>query len=180
MLSGLAMQAEILSLRDPARPPEELVYIRDISRQAVGKLRDMVWSIDSRRDRLHDLVDRMREQAQEMLPPHEIDYRFQVEGLRMEQPLPVDTRRHLYLFFKEAITNICKHSQADQVVIFFGTTNGQVLLSIHDNGHGPFSMDSTGMGLSNMELRAQALGGRLEVVPREGEGFMVQLLLRGL
>ncbi len=179
MLSGLAMQAEIMEMDPSKADPAKLKHLTDLSRLTLSKMRDVVWSIDSRRDLVRDLVDRMRENAEEMLTPREIRFHFEISDLPMDKKLKVDTRQHLFLFFKEAITNIVKHASADEVIIRFGQWHQGVELTISDNGTPERDIPSgTGMGLQNMEMRAHKLGGTFRI-SRE-KGFTVSLHIDSL
>lgn len=174
MLSGLAMQAEMLELQSNDADTSSLRYMKDISRQAVTKMRDLVWSIDSRRDQMYDLLNRMRESATYMFELNDIDFQFESSDLPLNKKLAVDVRQHLYLIFREAVTNICKHSNANHVYIFFGRKEGRLELRIQDNGTvAPKENHSTGLGLDNMYGRAQALKGELTIDTENG--FLVLL-----
>ena len=70
---------------------------------------------------------------------------------------------------QEALTNVVRHAQARNVGIKLQKPNGQIRLSVKDDGIGfdvhsqnlaPFT---THLGLRGMRERALALGGRLEV-----------------
>lgn len=176
MLTGLAMQAELMEMQDASAGRSTLTYIKEVSRNAVSKMRDMTWSIDSGRDRVADLVDRMHEFANEVLTPVDIVYTIQTVGLRPSQELPVELRRHLYLIFKEAIANICKHSEASEVEITLGNIDRGFEMRIRDNGSG-FSTDGTftGLGLESMRRRAEALGGTCSV--ENADGCLVKVRL---
>ncbi len=177
MLSGLAMQAEILELQGHSSHQSSLVYLKEVSRQAVGKMRDMVWSIDSRRDQVKDLLDRMREHAEETFPPLDITCQFSTTGVQLTHKLPVDVRQQLFLIFREAVTNICKHANADRVNVFFGNRDGHFEMSIHDNGSSlPSVKNATGLGLANMRMRAEAVGAEFSI--KDSDGFMVKIRMR--
>jgi two-component sensor histidine kinase len=176
MLTGLAMQAELLEMQGPAAGKSTLNYIKEVSRNAVSKMRDMTWSIDSGRDRVVDLVDRMREFANEVLTPVDIVYTIETYGLRPSQELPVELRRHLYLIFKEAIANICKHSCATRVEIVLANIDRGFEMRIRDNGSG-FTAEGTftGLGLESMRRRAKMLGGICSV--ENADGCLVKVRL---
>lgn len=166
MLSGLAMQAEIMEMKAPPADKPALQSLSEISRQAVSKMRDLVWSIDTRRDKVKDLVERMQEHAEEMLIPKEISCTFDIEHLPMEKRLPIDVRQHLQLIFREAITNIVKHTDANRVRIQLGNAEDGFQMIIQDNGSGApekWQRPSSGLGIENMKMRAQQLGGALSV-----------------
>ncbi len=176
MLSGLSMQAELLELSVTETDRHRLHHISDISHSAVSKMRDLVWSIDSRRDKVKNLLDRMREQAADLLQPRDITCHFELGDLPLEKKLPVDMRQHLFLIFKEALNNVTRHSDATEVTVRFGNFGGRFELSIHDNGSQKEKFTpTTGMGLSNMEMRAEKLGATLEMI--NFTGFLVKLTM---
>ena len=77
---------------------------------------------------------------------------------------------------KEAITNIVKHSDVVHVKIVFSEQKNHLHLLIHDNGAQPQNGTlSDGLDLSNMQMRAAQLGGRLTAGYEEG--FKVELKL---
>jgi ligand-binding sensor domain-containing protein/two-component sensor histidine kinase len=179
MLSGLAMQAEIMELDQQKSDPARLHRISEISRMTLSKMRDVVWSIDSRRDQVKDLLDRMRENAEEMLTPKDIIFKFELGELPLEKKLPVDVRQHLFLFYKEAINNIAKHSNAFHVTIRFGQFGEQFELSILDNGTSvTTTIPSSGFGLQNLEMRAKKLGATFLLSTKDG--YKVGLQMKSL
>ncbi len=179
MLSGLAMQAEIMELDQEKSDPKRLHRISEISRMTLSKMRDVVWSIDSRRDQVKDLLDRMRENAEEMLTPRDIIFRFDLGELPLEKKLAVDARQHLFLFYKEAINNIVKHSNATNVTIRFGHFVDGFELSAHDNGTSVSSTTSPSrFGLQNLEMRAKKLGANFLL--NKDDGFKVGLRMKSL
>lgn len=179
MLSGLAMQAEIMEMNAQAEDKAGLRYLTDISRQAVSKMRDLVWSIDTRRSRVKDLVERMREHAEEMLIPKEISFQFQLNNLPTHKTLQIDTRQQLQLIFREAVTNIIKHTDSSQVAIHLEDNNTAFIMKIQDNGSEAirkWERPSSGLGIENMKMRAEKLGGTLTVTPSLG-GTTVTLIM---
>ena len=179
MLSGLAMQAEIMELDQQKSDPAKLHRLSEISRLTLSKMRDVVWSIDSRRDQVKDLLDRMRENAEEMLTPKEIIFRFELGDLPMEKKLPVDERQHLFLFYKEAINNVVKHANASIVRVRFGQFGDHFELSIHDNGTSTSASSAPGgFGMQNLEMRAKKLGATFFL--NKEDGFKVGLRMKSL
>lgn len=179
LLAGLAMQAEVLEAGANPKDSEKLRRISTISRAAVSKMRDLVWGLDSRRDRVRNLLERMQEQAAELLGPAGIAVRFEPGSLPLEKEIPVDLRQHLFLIYKEALTNVVRHSTATEVRVRFGNFGGRFELSVHDNGEAPQNHAperiSTGLGLANMEMRARAIGGSFSV-ERGADGFWVRVV----
>ena len=143
---------------------------------AISKIRDVVWAIDARNDQTGDLLDRMEDFAFDMLKSKDIDYQFTTNGLNRKTTLPPLIRQNIYLIFKEAMTNIVKHSNARKVSIDCSKNGTQLRLNILDNGSLEEGQKVSGSGLSNMELRAKRIDASLKI---EGtsKGFAVSLEL---
>jgi len=106
---------------------------------------------------------------------------WKLEGPFKPDDFAVDSRhRHqLFLAFKEALTNIVRHSGATEVQLNIQVKQGQLCLSIADNGRGSVHDDPTeGMdGVTNMRVRMEKLGGQFEVNSKTGQGTIVRFEL---
>lgn len=176
MLSGLAMQSELLQLNDPVNNQSKLENISNLSRSVVQKMRDLVWSIDSRRDSIQNLLEKMQEQASDLFQPKEISFTFEIHELSRSKQLPVLVRQQLFLIFNESITNVVRHSNADSVIFRIGNLNNRFEMSIKDNGTMFKEGSNTGQGLRNIEMRAKKINAR--VVFDHSNGFEVFLTMR--
>ena len=177
ILSGLAMQSEILELTAPEPSKPKLQRISELSRSAMSRMRDTVWAIDARKDKLENLIDRMREHAEETLTPKDILLDLQVDQLAMHKNIPSQIRQALYLIYKEAITNIAKHSTADKVSVKLQKLGNHGLeMTIHDNGQVKIKdYKTTGSGLANMRMRAEQIGAAFQVDTTHGFLISIQL-----
>ncbi len=179
MLSGLAMQSELLQSEDGSKNLIRLEYISKISRDIIGKMRDLVWSIDSRRDSIEALIERMKEQADDIFQGKEVEYIFEIGDIGFRNPFSIKMRQHLFLIYNEALTNIIRHTEATRVLIRIGNFGSNFELSIFNDGliEGK-STHITGMGKVNMEMRAKKLGA--EILFEQSEGFLVKLWMKKL
>ena len=76
-----------------------------------------------------------------------------------------------YRLVQESLTNVVKHSQATYVAVFARCDEGQLQLSVRDDGVGfDVQRQSLGVGLSNMRERVASLGGHMEIRSRQAEG----------
>lgn len=151
-----------------------LRLIEETSRDLVSRMRDLVWSVDSRNDKVGDLVDRMQDFAANILA--NIDFHFEVGDLQRQRPLPPDLRQNLFLIFKEALGNCVRHSGATYIRIQLNQVGRELQLSIQDNGCGmDVAVQSKGNGLRNMKWRARAIKGTLNLESRQG--LHLQLLV---
>ncbi len=178
LLSGLAMQSEVLELTATDKDRGKLRRIGEISRDAMARMRDTVWAIDARKDKLENLIDRMREYAEETLAPRGIRFHIEAEQLSGKLNLPTHIRQNLYLIYKEAVTNAAKHSNGDTLTAGLKKTPAGFEMRICDNGTVKKKVyKTTGLGTSNMQMRAEKIGGTLDI-SRE-DGYCVVLRLPG-
>jgi hypothetical protein len=168
LLSGVALQSEVMSYESKGEQREGLNEISALSREAMDRMRDIVWAIDSRKDKYENLIDRMRDFAEKGLGKKDIELSFKVLGIEGEAGIDPDRRQNYYLIFKEAITNVIKHSDADKVEVVFGKRGKGIVLSIHDNGETQLDEKSDGLGLSNIRMRAKRLGGVVAFTNQDG------------
>ncbi len=178
LLTRITMFADNLRYRTNTEEQRELKLekISALCRNAVTSMSDVLWAIDSRNDFAGNLLDRMREHAEDMLLASDIDVRFHVSGTDLKRPIPSDTRREIYLLYKEAVNNIVKHSSATRVNITYWISNKHFILKITNNGvkGGAENHITTGQGLNNMRMRAERVGGTLKT-ERTGEFFIVEV-----
>ncbi len=176
ILSGLAMQSQMMAFSANESQKESLNEISNMSHDAMERMRDTVWAIDSRKDKYENLIDRMRAFAEKNLNRKQIGHHFSIEIEDTRKFIDPQKRQNIYLIFKEAITNICKHSSATHVEIRFVEEQKQLLLHIHDNGALVVSTAvSDGLGLANMQMRASQIGGKLKA--HYDQGFKIELTI---
>jgi len=91
--------------------------------------------------------------------------------LQINPVLPFDLNQVIYRIIQEALTNISKHSGANEVIIDIHTTADSLCLRIDDNGVGfnP-NQNTTGFGLQGMRERCMAFDGHLHINSKPGGG----------
>jgi len=153
-----------------------LSSIADISRESVAAMRDIVWAINPKRDRLLDLTRRMRGFASEILTSRNIEFTFvAAERDRLLRMSP-DVRRDVFLIFKEAINNIVRHSDCSKASIDMSIDGRWLVLMVSDDGKGfEPEGESDGNGLPSMRRRAEGFGGRLRITSEKGRGTTAHL-----
>jgi signal transduction histidine kinase len=99
---------------------------------------------------------------------------LQLSGL---EPLSPTRTEHILSIVNEALSNVARHASARQARLSARTADGQLILSIQDDGRGFSEGIGTGYGLRNMHDRARLLGGQLEVRSEPGKGTTVLLTI---
>ena len=202
LLAGISLQAELLKSRtDDAKMESKLDNVGEAARSAMSKMSDVIWSIDSRRDTIGNLLQRMQEHADQVLLPIDIRYTFKAEGFDETQDLSGNIRQDLYFIFKEAINNIARHSNATEVEIELSQPGQVFELYIRDNGQKPppqyvalpgsdpassdraqtvnrVKREKSGQGKDNMRMRAGRLKGTISI--DDGKGYTLVFRMKKL
>jgi ligand-binding sensor domain-containing protein/two-component sensor histidine kinase len=167
-LAQVAVLSEVANRHayDAVKVRSQTEKIASISRELVGSMSDIVWSISPTHDSLDDLIRRMREFAEEVLTARDIQLGFEVSNANENVRLGIEVRRHFFLIFKEAVHNAARHSGCSRVDVGLSVEGRWLDLSISDDGRGLDAGKSNGHGLANMRRRAEGMRGVFEV--REG------------
>lgn len=93
-----------------------------------------------------------------------------------------ETETHLYRIAQEALTNVARHSKAANVRIRLVEAEGNIRLSIVDDGVGLGPDPGTvpgrpSLGMVGMRARARQCGGELTVEPAESTGLRVEAVV---
>jgi len=93
--------------------------------------------------------------------------------------IPPDQAAEVVNLLREAVSNSLKHSRARTLSVHARRGDGCVVFAVHDDGLGfdPAAAVGQGHGLANMQARAEALGGSVQVVSGGGKGTRVLLTL---
>jgi ligand-binding sensor domain-containing protein/two-component sensor histidine kinase len=180
-LTRIAILSEVA--RQQSADPSERVdgplsSIADIARESAAAMGDIVWAINPARDRLHDMVRKMRDHAEDVFESRDIALTLDLPDNAPDLKLGVDVRRDLYLIFKEAVNNAARHSRCSRVSIAVRIVGSTVLMAIADDGIGfDASAGSEGNGLASMRRRAERLGASLEIGARPGSGTTVSVTM---
>jgi signal transduction histidine kinase len=89
-------------------------------------------------------------------------------------PISAPVAAQLYRIAQEAVRNAVEHGAAREVLIQVTFGDGEMALSVQDDGKGFDSKtNGQGMGLRIMAYRAQCIGGSCEVRPGPTQGTLV-------
>jgi len=85
----------------------------------------------------------------------------------------------LYRIAQEALTNACKHSKSQRVLVTMTQEGQEVRLEVQDWGVGfdPESVETGHFGLEGIRQRVRLLGGRLSIESMLGSGALVQVVV---
>jgi signal transduction histidine kinase len=153
-----------------------LEQVGEKAREMVTALDEIVWAMNPRHDSLASLVSYFCLYADRFLGLSNIAWRLEGPSGQIDCVMDSRHRHQLFLAFKEALTNVVRHSGATEVRLSIQAEAGQVHLSIADNGCGlPAGARTDEMdGVGNMRTRIEKLGGRFKVASETGRGTIVR------
>ena len=171
-LAAIRLQLDVIDAEMPSPAPGVAQALTSISTLAADTL-EQVRNISRR---LHPpewqrltLESAVRQLWEISGVPQRFDASLQIDPLPSEPALEVKVL--IYRGLQEALSNLVRHSRATRIAVALSSQDGQLVLSIRDNGVGfdpgrlfsaPASVAS-GIGLRSLRETAQALGGRLDV-----------------
>tara|TARA_R110000868_G_scaffold59941_4_gene183827 strand:+ start:385 stop:2301 length:1917 start_codon:yes stop_codon:yes gene_type:complete len=159
-LTHIISRLDILSLADNSQQ-KQLQQLRDFTRDTNQFLRETIWILNKKEVtcaqlalRLHGFLQNLWED--QGYPRLTWQCSNPVENIILSPEVAV----HLMRLTQEAIANIIKHAQADEIVVELLINPPQLNLVIKDNGIG-FDPEKSffGFGLENMRKRAAEMEG---------------------
>ncbi len=173
LLSNISEEAKT---KAALKPEEIFSRIGHTSKRMIDLMDDIVWSVNPDNDRFSNMLVRMREYAVEMLESKNIDFSFHIAKEIDELRIPMQLRKDYFLIFKEAVNNLAKYSGCSNADISIEKINRNIVTVIADNGKGfDAQIINSGNGLKNMQQRAAAIKGKLNIKTAEGEGTTITL-----
>jgi PAS domain S-box-containing protein len=149
-----------------------LTELQAQARTGLDEAREAITQLRARRDQgepaaiVEGFVARMQN-----IRPLQSSFRSTVDF----SALPFETAETVNRILREALRNIELHAHASRVEVELTTEAGSLRLSVADDGIGfdGSRLPEGHFGLAGMKERAQALGGRLEIISAPGAGTRV-------
>jgi signal transduction histidine kinase len=157
---------------------KKVLAVGEMAREIIDTMNEIIWSINPIYDNLENLVNYMTKLANEILDEKKINSKLNISEKIPNVSITPEFRRNLYLIFKEALNNIIKHSEANEVEINILVEANNFIFSIEDNGVGftenfKNSSMKLHMGIENMKKRASLLDGELKIEAIPGSGTRI-------
>ncbi len=183
-LSGILMYSHLtreqILTSKTVEVEKSLNNIQQSAVEMVEKLSDIVWLVNPEKDSLQKLIERLEQYAEDMAEIKGMEVKISISPKLANINLPVESRRNIYMFCKEAINNAVKYSHANVIELHMHETEkGKIEIAVSDDGKGIDKAKlQNGNGLVNMRQRAEDTGGEylLETLP--GQGTKVSLIFK--
>jgi signal transduction histidine kinase len=146
-----------------------------MSTQALGELRQII--ADLRPSHLDDLG--LAPTLRWYLKQYEARWRIRTQLIvgAEQMRLPAEYETVLFRITQEALNNVAKHAQAQNVTVTLALKSPEATLMVEDDGCGfdpaavqPGDGRQGGWGLMGIRERATLVGGRVEILSRPGQG----------
>lgn len=163
----------------PAGTRSQLAEVSEKSREMVSALDEIVWAVNPANDSLPNLASYLRHVAEEFFGATGVHYRLDVDPSLPSVSLTSEMRHNIYLFVREAMNNIAKHSGATEAWLRIYWRDGVLRVLVEDNGRGFVKGDGffRGNGLCNMRRRLEKIGASFSCNTQPGSGTVCRLEL---
>lgn len=156
-------------------------YLQEISKNiqdVVGKLDDLVWSINPKYDSIASIANRIYSYAEPLARAQQIKLHFTKEGIDEPESIALPVKNTIYLVAKELINNAFKHSRCNELSIRISVKNRELFLQVKDNGKGLNTELLTGSqrnGLTNIQQHIKELNGIFKAVVEDGTTISISV-----
>ena len=180
-LTHIKLMGEILVKDDliPTSATPRVQQIVDVTRQLLKSLDETVWAINPRNDTLSNLIGYLGQYTVEFVQAASMRSKVDLPSQLPAISVTSETRHHLYLVIKEALTNAARHSGAATISLRGTVDDHELTLVLEDDGCGFEGQvtDSNADGIINMGRRMASVGGKFDIHSAKGKGTRVTVTI---
>jgi PAS domain S-box-containing protein len=159
---------------------ENLRELHNIAREAMLEMRMLIFELHPPVLEDEGLVAALQARLASVESRARLQTEIRVEG---ERRLPLAVEEELFRIALEALNNVIKHANAQQVSVALKFDSQGICLEIVDDGVGfdpVAARESGGMGLPGIEERVQRIQGSFAVDSAPGDGTTLRVTVRDL
>ncbi len=180
-LFSASMIADVLPRlweKHPEEAERRLADLQRLTRGAMAEMRTLLWELRPAAFLEADLDELLGQLSRAIAGRAQLEVILDVEP-RME--VPPEAKEALYRIAQEALNNVVRHAQADEVMLSLRRRGGGIELSVRDDGQGFSRRDIPAghLGLSTMRERAKGIGAAFRVESEPGKGTAMTVFWRG-
>lgn len=157
----------------PDKQAEILSRLQDMTKRAGLAARHCINTLESK-ELYQDIVVDMQRTLDRLAA--DLDRELLFEGENLLRRLKPGKRIDFFLFYKECLANVIRHSEADRVSCRVCMTTRLLTLTVEDNGHGEEGARLRTVP-NSLRRRARILGAEVSVFSPENGGTCVKLAL---
>lgn len=180
LLSLTSLTLNSIELDNPDKAQQKIGAAIELNLKSIKEMRQLGKLLHGEQLVKLGLDEAIRSEVNWIEKPGRFVVAYVVEG---DRPLVTNTDKDLILFriTQEILNNIIKHSQAKEISVKLEYTEPGIRLQIIDNGTGfnveELQEEQKGMGLKNIQKRAEIVGGEVFIQSRPGEGTCIDIFI---
>ncbi|MGB3120532.1 MAG: sensor histidine kinase [Verrucomicrobiales bacterium] len=181
LAAGLQLNAAGRTLAtQPEAAADRVALAHQLIARGRQEVRDAVWDLHASGDQVQSLAALLGTACSEAGSSTSAVVTFSVEG--PERPVPAQIMAQCIRLVREAVSNAIKHGSPRQIGVTLRFGEGELRLTVADDGSGFVSGSAPGpetghFGLAGMKERALRLGGALEVNTQPGQGTTLTAMI---
>ena len=162
----------------PEKARADFDRISRMTRELVSALYETVWAVNPENDNLDALGNYLCQMVNQLCVQARLRCRLDVVQLPMGIQVSSQTRHNIAMSVKEAVHNVIKHANAEELSLRVSLVERRLTISVQDDGCGFEAADHAGgSGLKNMHRRLADLGGSCVIRSKAGAGTIVEMNL---
>lgn len=163
--------------RNPEKGPELIASSMQNLQDAIEENRKIAHVFVAPDLENETLLKQLKHLTSKMLDITGIKVNFETSNFN-EKLVSPERKINIYRITQEQCTNIVKYAKATRVDITLLTKNGELIMTIKDNGVGmEKGKVPTGIGLKNISGRLSIFNGSSEIITAKGKGFSLTVTL---
>jgi len=171
LTNGWGAMAEQGRLEDA---PDSFRQLGDVALQALKEMRLLIHELRPTVLEEMGLVGALQQRLDTVERRVSVETRLLTQG--EVDHLPRAVEEQLFHIAQEALNNALRHAEATAITVRIEAQDEQVTLFVQDDGMGfDSTLDSAGMGLTTMQERAEAIGGRVSITSAPQQGTTVEV-----
>lgn len=157
--------------------PTLLEKITESSKEVIGNLGEIIWTVNPKHDNLQSLLAYLRNYIANFFEHTSIQCTIDFPEEIPAVTISAHIKHNLFLVIKESLNNIIKHAEATKVDVNFELSDHTFCFGIVDNGEGIADVKGRdfGNGLINMKNRMEAINGNFEIKSEMNKGTTIML-----
>lgn len=171
---SLLQMGALLAITDKEKQPVQYAAAESVKSTLNSAMNSIRESVHGLRDDSLDLKRSVVEAVSEMRGSYKVHLETD-----FSEDIPAAVKLCFIAIVKEAMSNIIKHSTADEVSVIIREHPALYQLCISDNGKGG-KIGNEGMGLANMRDRVESLHGIMRIDAENGFKIFISIRKEGL
>jgi signal transduction histidine kinase len=166
--------------RDPVEGERRIARVVELSQQSLAEMRALLAELRPAGPVPNGLVPALQKHFERVESREKLSIEFDAASYAAHAR---DYEEALYRIVQEALNNVIKHARANRVSVHLAQPDGQVKLTIADDGQGfdpsaqPVPGQDSGLGLVGIRERVDHLGGTFSIDSAPGRGTTVAVVL---